>query len=891
MEFLLLPHYRGNHPTPVPKTPYLCKERYDCGPFLSYPARVGRPHAGTVYVDRQRYARIERINPTPILDQDSFIQTWLFFGLITEFIGANSEDAQDQSSSPTKDNKSQSSKEIISQLYETLVVQEGGRSYVSLNADGLQSFLTMARPRFPQEPLARFQRLHHLEKCLRCAYAFWVTLPSACNHSVKFSIGAVGEVFSQTLLVLAYREGQEKKPVASSFGFSNDYLLDQEVQTSMIARGWCPSDIARAQNNFSSLQILHIARMMDKSLPQRDHSKCSDMACNACQINMAEYELQHRQENCDCTPLTVDSQAVTQILQDAQIPLLRLVGDLNDLRAEIVPSGKENPYIAISHVWADGLGNPFANSLQRCQLLHLWELITAIHKSQPGDSSEVPLLWIDTLCCPAADGPGKQLAIQKLQAVYRQAKHVLVLDAGLMAYESQLQDIPEKLVRIFTSAWMRRLWTLQEGALADSLYFQFADEAVSLNDLNTKIMTMQNSIRHMSAYRIIIRDFQRLQYFFHPGGKIEDGPSKLTILDEALLYRSVSVPSDEALCIGTLMSLNISAILAVAKKEDRMQKVWELIASSGEGIPSAVIFFEESKIDAPGWRWAPRSLLSPEKSIHASNLRRSRWEIKSRGTTDSRGLCVQYPGYRITLKQYSDRKLRNPWPGINRIGEWAIQFQDLNTGKWYEIGDKKYALKSKGFKTDEERLEYQKLSLFPLHDLADKDKSVLLLNGNPEALPVDGLFGILVNTEDVRSNAKEAIVITVKFQVLVSKLPPDHAYVYQILDMLALKLRDNEVTERHLQLYNQLENDCPNSVMLAERMKEDEEFKTSIDRVRQMFKDAIGEVTSHDKRFTTAVETYIEKGLLEYIWVMIPDRFNKDYLGEALEDDQVWFVD
>ena len=80
---------------------------------------------------------MKRINPTLILDQDSFIQTWLFFGLIAEFLSANSEDAQDQSSSPTKDNKSQSSKEIISQLYETLVVQEGGRSYVSLHANGL----------------------------------------------------------------------------------------------------------------------------------------------------------------------------------------------------------------------------------------------------------------------------------------------------------------------------------------------------------------------------------------------------------------------------------------------------------------------------------------------------------------------------------------------------------------------------------------------------------------------------------------------------------------------------------------------------------------------------------------------------------------------------------
>ena len=55
-------------------------------------------------------------------------------------------------------------------------------------------------------------------------------------------------------------------------------------------------------------------------------------------------------------------------------------------------------------------------------------------------------------------------------------------------------------------------------------------------------------------------------------------------------------------------------------------------------------------------------------------------------------------------------------------------------------------------------------------------------------------FGLDMGSGRTWLSMYHTIVITVKFQVLVSKLPPDHAYVYQILDMLALKLRDNEVS-------------------------------------------------------------------------------------------------
>jgi hypothetical protein len=103
MEFLLLPHYRVDPPAPIPKTPHVCQERYDGGPFLSYPARVGKAHFGTAYLDRMTFNLTERAYPAPTADLEAFIQNWLFFGLIAEFLGATSEDMPDHCSSPIKD--------------------------------------------------------------------------------------------------------------------------------------------------------------------------------------------------------------------------------------------------------------------------------------------------------------------------------------------------------------------------------------------------------------------------------------------------------------------------------------------------------------------------------------------------------------------------------------------------------------------------------------------------------------------------------------------------------------------------------------------------------------------------------------------------------------------
>ncbi|KAG0651411.1 hypothetical protein D0Z07_1659 [Hyphodiscus hymeniophilus] len=886
MEFLLLPANSGNSLIPIQRTPYVCQQRYDGSPFLSYPRRVGKAEAGAALSDLMNYRRSERVNPTPIREQESFVQTWLYFGFIAEFLCANSKEGTPNSLKP------EGSQEIIDQLYGMLVVQEGETSYVSLDDNKLNELLAIARSRLPESREALIEHYEHLLNCIAHAHPIFSSLPRDFNHTVKYATAALFELVAQ-----AIRSVMSLLGIPRVFGRDwADGYLNEESKKSMMHHGWCPSDIARAEAKFLSIQAMHVIRMLDKSLPKRDHSQCTDVACNIYQIDMNNYNSAHEEPGCLCKDLVIQPQRLDEILQkEDRVPLLCVTGHIHDLKVKLVESGIDTPYVAISHVWADGLGNPHANSLPRCRLAHLRDLVSAINE-QNGSSTEPPLIWLDTLCCPAKDGEGKQKAIEKIRLVYHQAKHVLVLDSGLMAYESKAQGSHEKIVRIFTSGWVRRLWTLQEGALARSLYFQFADEAVSLSGLRKDFGEHANSVRHQILALDSMQEVWRIEGFFkRDQHSIEGDQPSLIVLDQALQFRSVTVASDEPLCIGTLMSLDLSAILAVEPKEERMQKVWELLAAEKGGIPALVIFFEEQRIDARGWRWAPQSLLSVTKSIYQANVRIVRWGEGQLGIPTSLGLKVRFPGFRISVLKYEDGKPRNPWPGLKRIPEAYMHFRDKDTGEWYMVSDKRQAYLNSKWTTDEERLEYNKLELFLLHDIADSDKAMIVMRGEGKLLGVnDALYAFPVSDgmKDDKQTQVSGIAVKTERHIIVNLLDPENGYIYTTIGRLAMELRRHEMTDRHLALFERLKDEVGNSsTVLKERMQENEEFKASIKNLRKKMKAMTASVADVDERFVQAVKNFFGPSLVGDVWVLIQDWFNHGYLGEKVDDEQSWYID
>ncbi|KAK4220980.1 hypothetical protein QBC38DRAFT_152545 [Podospora fimiseda] len=75
------------------------------------------------------------------------------------------------------------------------------------------------------------------------------------------------------------------------------------------------------------------------------------------------------------------------------------------------------------------------------------------------------------------------------------------LDAG-----RQIGKSPERLgvamLRIWTSGWMLRLWTLQEAVLARKIYFAFADEQVDMDEILVPLTDNMFRQTHLHDLRV-----------------------------------------------------------------------------------------------------------------------------------------------------------------------------------------------------------------------------------------------------------------------------------------------------------------------------------------------------------------------------------------------------
>lgn len=69
--------------------PYVCTKAYDEGPFLTYPIREGKPQAlpALSVPGNLHFWQYEQHHPTPKQELEAFLQTWLFFGLVSEILG------------------------------------------------------------------------------------------------------------------------------------------------------------------------------------------------------------------------------------------------------------------------------------------------------------------------------------------------------------------------------------------------------------------------------------------------------------------------------------------------------------------------------------------------------------------------------------------------------------------------------------------------------------------------------------------------------------------------------------------------------------------------------------------------------------------------------------
>lgn len=299
-----------------------------------------------------------------------------------------------------------------------------------------------------------------LFEALKTVYGDFTPIEGAkSHHSFNLDLHAV-----QNLVL-------DKSPFQSSFE------RDPIISCLLERAGWCPYQVETCDRLFVSqgnLGLRYYMTFLDRREIPGNHKECTPVECFGSQVDEENYKTQHFMSmECDCAFVSLSHGYETNLILDTVrqggTPLLRRENDsVRIFRLGL--DGPPPPYVAISHVWAEGLGNPKENALP-------WCVIKVLQYAAEGSCVGVENLhfWIDTLCIPVNHNEERVQAIKKIAQLYAGAEKVVVLDRSLMkAYCKTYRE--EVLIRISASPWAARLWTLQEGRLSKALSFFFADK-------------------------------------------------------------------------------------------------------------------------------------------------------------------------------------------------------------------------------------------------------------------------------------------------------------------------------------------------------------------------------------------------------------------------------
>ncbi|KAK6359870.1 hypothetical protein TWF696_000999 [Orbilia brochopaga] len=687
---------------PLVKFP-LVGEQWDGGSFDEYPTRRGYDTTTQKFLD-----------PSVENSRDAsyaFHQTWLYLGLLANgFIGQNADP-----------------NELFlrhdEEIGDLVLTTENLAQFI---ADWKTAVNAMDIP-------ARVEAITHASQSVTKVYnqveelavpnpadLIWEKDVTPLGERVRFAIALLCDALGNSILSLTGNELDAQIDKYNSKWSQGDevpypvyqyhrWRIGNSLDAAMDRALLCPVEKKQLAES-SPAFLCYLLSLPETNRYPGQHDNCIHGTCVGNNIDEKTYVTKHVDGACDCQHDGPNIEDVKKCLRDGHIPSLTISIVGGEYRGmKVKPQKVEQAsvwrfhqgksglarsldYVALSHVWSDGLGNPFANTLPRCQLRRLayyvnftmkdgkargfkgglekaFNLTKHIYSKRVGevwtqDGDFECSIWADTMCVPL-EKEYRKLAIKNMNQVYRQARYVMVLDASIAQHDFRSDE--ELMARVVLSTWMRRVWTLQEAILGlEKLAICLKDQVVDHTDAVERLRLVVNDgdrsvVNGMLEGVAILGDdsFQGLN------GAVDtleftknSGPFKLSNIDSS---RSSKQLQEKQYQIFLENLWTLIGRRATTKEEDRVlvacnilfKDVTKVLKGDGhtgrligllgqlEDVPAGTIFRYGERCPVDGYRWA----------CHVFKL--SAWgkfDFDNPGRVTPQGLLVRFSGFILPTK-------------------------------------------------------------------------------------------------------------------------------------------------------------------------------------------------------------------------------------------------
>lgn len=296
--------------------PLLATEAYDGGPFLNYPERR-RWRMSRLSDGRPIYLCDNRVPSA--LETKSFLQTWLYFGLLHEATGSlHSTFSFSSTDSSGVESIDSTTLEQVVIAWTTKLVPIAARSTVTVKGD-----MTVVDFEAVQRQCV------HLNQCLwetRRLSQVISSNPEINDQLTWLAIAVLGEYLMQAIKdVYTWLFLDESVLSLISWRKPDESDCGRPLLNLMRRNGWCPYDVAVVGAVTRHVGVLYYHTNLEPPRSTKNHSNCTNSTCTVLSINPATYQLTHSHEGCSCPPSSLDFEVLEGVLRQGALPLIRSV--------------------------------------------------------------------------------------------------------------------------------------------------------------------------------------------------------------------------------------------------------------------------------------------------------------------------------------------------------------------------------------------------------------------------------------------------------------------------------------------------------------------------------------------------------------------------------------